>query len=667
MPLAKSSEQAEAPINKPTMPIEAPTGLAGHEWAGVPIDLMRHFGCELGNTPSKDLEILKEVSQLAKSRVGADASIGDILQEIAKVQRELGAPKLNEKAYQRVHQHMKMQKVIDEMRKRQDSLKGGFISFCLMALICSTAYADVKISALPSITSNTSSDVIPTVHSGTTSQIALGNVTVGKATALATTPTQCNAGYYPLGIDTGGNVQNCTLAGAGGGGTWGSITGTLSSQTDLQTALNGKQASLGLTQGTYTDGKLCSYTASGTVLNCTTSAGGTGTVTSIATTSPIQGGTITGTGTISIQQANTSNDGYLSHTDWNTFNGKQAALGLTAGTMTDGKYCTYTASGAVLSCNSAGGSGASLSANNTWTGNQYFNNNNTVVGSAGSTVYDTFTVNAGGTGGTTINGTAGGIGGIDGNTQLYAQLNNGVTDSSQNGYTLSNTGVTFANTIPAISGQYYGVFNGSSYVSVPANSNWNFGSADFEVDGWVKVTALPTAGTLQDFLCTLDGAANNGFRFGLINSSGTQKVEMNLLSGGGSNSTATITYTMTTGTWHFVEFMRNSGTDTVCVDGSSIGTVTNYSVGNTSSVMGIGAQALGGSFSNYLSGILYGFRVSTGTSRGAGCLTVPSVPYNNSSLSTPTITLAAAGNPISQIQTNSSTNTMSIINNSITS
>jgi hypothetical protein len=47
-----------------------------------------------------------------------------------------------------------------------------------------------------------------------------------------------------------------------------------------------------------------------------------GTVTSIATTGPIQGGTITSTGTISIDQATTSTDGYLSSTDWNTFNNK---------------------------------------------------------------------------------------------------------------------------------------------------------------------------------------------------------------------------------------------------------------------------------------------------------------------------------------------------------
>jgi hypothetical protein len=53
---------------------------------------------------------------------------------------------------------------------------------------------------------------------------------------------------------------------------------------------------------------------------------GQGTVTSIATTSPILGGTITSSGTISIQQADNSKGGYISSTDWNTFNNKQDAL-----------------------------------------------------------------------------------------------------------------------------------------------------------------------------------------------------------------------------------------------------------------------------------------------------------------------------------------------------
>jgi len=54
-----------------------------------------------------------------------------------------------------------------------------------------------------------------------------------------------------------------------------------------------------------------------------------GTVTSVGTSAPLTGGTITGTGTIGITQANTTTNGYLSSTDWNTFNSKQAALGFT--------------------------------------------------------------------------------------------------------------------------------------------------------------------------------------------------------------------------------------------------------------------------------------------------------------------------------------------------
>ena len=54
-----------------------------------------------------------------------------------------------------------------------------------------------------------------------------------------------------------------------------------------------------------------------------------GTVTSIATSAPITGGTITASGTIGITQSSASGDGYLSSTDWNTFNNKQGTLTLT--------------------------------------------------------------------------------------------------------------------------------------------------------------------------------------------------------------------------------------------------------------------------------------------------------------------------------------------------
>ena len=54
-----------------------------------------------------------------------------------------------------------------------------------------------------------------------------------------------------------------------------------------------------------------------------------GTVTSINTSAPLTGGPITSSGTIGITQATTSTNGFLSSTDWNTFNNKQDALGFT--------------------------------------------------------------------------------------------------------------------------------------------------------------------------------------------------------------------------------------------------------------------------------------------------------------------------------------------------
>jgi len=50
--------------------------------------------------------------------------------------------------------------------------------------------------------------------------------------------------------------------------------------------------------------------------------GGGGGVTSVATSAPITGGTITGTGTIGITQSSGSADGYLSSANWTTFNNK---------------------------------------------------------------------------------------------------------------------------------------------------------------------------------------------------------------------------------------------------------------------------------------------------------------------------------------------------------
>lgn len=51
---------------------------------------------------------------------------------------------------------------------------------------------------------------------------------------------------------------------------------------------------------------------------------------SVGTTAPLQGGgNLSANRTLSITQADSTTDGYLSATDWNTFNSKQAAIGYT--------------------------------------------------------------------------------------------------------------------------------------------------------------------------------------------------------------------------------------------------------------------------------------------------------------------------------------------------
>lgn len=85
--------------------------------------------------------------------------------------------------------------------------------------------------------------------------------------------------------------------------------------------------------------------------------GGSGTVTSVATTAPITGGTITTSGTIGITQATTSTDGYLSSTDWNTFNNKQNAITLT----TTGSGGSATLVGSTLNIPQYAGQGSGTS------------------------------------------------------------------------------------------------------------------------------------------------------------------------------------------------------------------------------------------------------------------------------------------------------------------
>ena len=146
---------------------------------------------------------------------------------------------------------------------------------------------------------------------------------------LSTSPTLVTP---ILGTPTSGNLANCTFPTLNQNttGTAAGLSATLavaSGGTGLTTtpangALDIGNGS-GFTRATLTAGSNVTITNSaGGITIAATNSGGT--VTSVTGTAPVvsSGGT---TPAISMAAANTSTNGYLTSTDWNTFNGKQAA------------------------------------------------------------------------------------------------------------------------------------------------------------------------------------------------------------------------------------------------------------------------------------------------------------------------------------------------------
>lgn len=131
--------------------------------------------------------------------------------------------------------------------------------------------------------------------------------------------------------DGNGHVIPVPTGGGGGGAAWGSITGTLSSQTDLQTALNAKQNLLTLGNLTETGSANLSVTGgTGAVIGSGVSLSLIGSSIVEATSSVLTftgaANSVLGTGvSIQVKQSATGQSGYLSSSDWNTFNGKQAS------------------------------------------------------------------------------------------------------------------------------------------------------------------------------------------------------------------------------------------------------------------------------------------------------------------------------------------------------
>ena len=140
-----------------------------------------------------------------------------------------------------------------------------------------------------------------------------GDVDVIYVDSSTNTSYRYDESYYRISstdVNVWGALGSVSKGGGGGGASWGDITGTLSSQTDLQSALNAKQNSLGFTAVPTTR----TITINGTAQDLSSDRSFTVTAGITIGTTAITSGTIgrilyQGTGNVAQQSASLTFDG----------------------------------------------------------------------------------------------------------------------------------------------------------------------------------------------------------------------------------------------------------------------------------------------------------------------------------------------------------------------
>jgi hypothetical protein len=154
---------------------------------------------------------------------------------------------------------------------------------------------------------------------------------------------------------------------------------------------------------------------------------------------------------------------------------------------------------------------------------------------------------------------------------------------------------------------YTGIFSGSSqWVSVPNLAAYNVGTSNYTVEGWFYFNTISSQGL---FGCD-NGSGSTPKFLGLINSSGAILLEFT--TAGGATFLTSSSGVVTTGKWYHIAWVRNSGTSTIYVNGTSVGsTATSVNLTGLTQAWNIGYIGEAGPSS--LNGYASNFRLVTGT------------------------------------------------------
>ena len=199
------------------------------------------------------------------------------------------------------------------------------------------------------------------------------------------------------------------------------------------------------------------------------------------------------------------------------------------------------------------------------------------------------------------------------------------SDIGVTGHTVTEVGNANVTAAESRFDGYSIVFDGTGdYLDCPAHANFNLGTGDFTIEGWVKTTTAALVGSYSIRLFQIDGPTsfNTAGNFQVFLNSSTGALRLYEASLDSSGSTA-----LTDNSWHHWAVSRVGTALKGFVDGVqeiSITSSLNITANSTTPRPRIGAHSSSqGTFTGYMDAI----RVTIGVGRYTGNFSVPSSAY----------------------------------------
>jgi hypothetical protein len=201
-------------------------------------------------------------------------------------------------------------------------------------------------------------------------------------------------------------------------------------------------------------------------------------------------------------------------------------------------------------------------------------------------------------------------------------------DTTTTGKTITANGNAQIDTALSKFGGASALFDGTGdYLSIPNNSDWNFGSGDFTIDTWVK---RADSGNPQGIWTwrTDSGDSTNNFNAEFNNNATVNAVRMYINNSDGTSYSFSANTAITDTNWHHIAVVKNGTTVTIYLDGVADGSTTVSGSFNMSSKAFNIASYYTVTPSNYFNGSVDEFRVSKGIARWTANFTPPTAAYS---------------------------------------